>query len=163
MMVKRYREAATGLDLVQKAGDIGLSPHDVVTVASLIQAEARFDQDFSKIARVIYNRLENDMALQFDSTVHYAVGKDGSVGTSSSDRESSSPYNTYKVTGLPPTPISAPGDKAIEAALNPAQGDWLYFVTTNPDTGETKFATSYDDHLKNKQEFDQWCAESDGC
>lgn len=163
MMVSRYREAATSLDLQQKAQALGMSPHDVMTVASLVQAEARFDKDFTKVARVIYNRLDQNMALQFDSTVHYAVGKDGSVGTSSTDRGSSSPYNTYKVTGLPPTPITAPGDKAIEAALNPAQGTWLYFVTTNPDTGETKFATSYSDHLKNKREFDQWCAQSDTC
>jgi UPF0755 protein len=115
------------------------------------------------VARVIYNRLHKKMPLQFDSTVHYAVGKDGSVGTSDADRNSTSPYNTYKVTGLPPTPIAAPGEQAIEAALNPARGTWLYFVTTNPDTGETKFATSYSDHLKNKREFDRWCAQSDSC
>ena len=163
MMVARYREAATSLDVQQKAQALGMSPHDVMIVASLVQAEARFDKDFTKVARVIYNRLDQNMALQFDSTVHYAVGKDGSVGTSSSDRASTSPYNTYKVTGLPPTPISAPGDKAIEAALNPARGSWLYFVTTNPDTGETKFATSYQEHLKNKREFEQWCAQSDSC
>ncbi len=163
MMVKRYLSAATDLDLAQKAQSLGYSPHDVMTVASLVQAEARFDKDFTKVSRVIYNRLRKGMPLQFDSTVHYAVGKDGSVGTSSTARSSTSPYNTYKVAGLPPTPISAPGNQAIEAALNPAQGTWLYFVTTNPDTGETKFATSYADHLKNKREFDQWCAQSDGC
>jgi len=163
LMVKRYEEAATDLELEKKAEGLGLDAHDVMTVASLVQAEARFDEDFPKVARVIYNRLDQDMALQFDSTVHYAVGKDGSVGTSDDDRDSDSPYNTYKVTGLPPTPIGAPGDKAIEAALNPAQGSWLYFVTTNPDTGETKFATSYEDHLKNKREFDEWCAQSDSC
>jgi UPF0755 protein len=163
MMVKRYDEAAGHLQLVQKARALGSTPHDVMTVASLVQAEARYDKDFTKVARVIYNRLAEKMPLQFDSTVHYAVGKDGSVGTSDADRNSSSPYNTYKVTGLPPTPISAPGEQAIEAALNPARGTWLYFVTTNPDTGETKFATSYSDHLRNKREFDRWCAESDSC
>jgi UPF0755 protein len=163
MMVKRYRQAADDQQLLRKAQALGYSPHDVMTVASLIQAEARFDKDFTKVARVIYNRLERRMPLQFDSTVHYAVGKDGSVGTSSADRASGSPYNTYKVAGLPPTPISAPGDQAMRAALNPAQGTWLYFVTTNPDTGVTKFATSYSDHLKNKAEFDQWCAQSQKC
>jgi UPF0755 protein len=162
-MVKRYEEAAAKLGLADKARALGYTPHDVVTVASLVQAEARYDKDFTKVARVIYNRLEQNMPLQFDSTVHYAVGKDGSVGTSDADRSSSSPYNTYKVTGLPPTPISAPGEQAIEAALNPAPGTWLYFVTTNPDTGETKFATSYSDHLRNKREFDEWCAQSDSC
>jgi UPF0755 protein len=162
-MVKRYDEAADHLGLVKKAEALGATPHDVMTVASLVQAEARYDKDFTKVARVIYNRLDEGMPLQFDSTVHYAVGKDGSVGTSDADRGSSSPYNTYKVTGLPPTPISAPGEQAIEAALNPARGTWLYFVTTNPDTGETKFATSYQDHLRNKREFDRWCAQSDSC
>jgi UPF0755 protein len=163
MMVKRFQQAAATDGLVTKAQGLGRSPHDVMTVASLVQAEARFDKDFPKVATVIYNRLDKGMPLQFDSTVHYAVGKDGSVGTSNADRNSSSPYNTYKVTGLPPTPISAPGDKAISAALNPTRGTWLYFVTTNPDTGVTKFATSYAEHLKNKAEFDQWCAQSSKC
>ncbi len=162
-MVGRYRAAAASLHLEAKAQQLGYSPHDVMTVASLVQAEARFDKDFPKVARVIYNRLRAGMPLQFDSTVHYAVGKDGSVGTSNTDRASTSPYNTYKVTGLPPTPIAAPGDKAIKAALAPADGSWLYFVTTNPDTGVTKFATSYAEHLKNKAEFDRWCAQSDHC
>jgi UPF0755 protein len=162
-MVERYDEAADELDLARKAEALGHTPYEVLTVASLVQAEARFDKDFTKVARVIYNRLDDGMPLQFDSTVHYAVGKDGSVGTSDADRNSRSPYNTYKVVGLPPSPISAPGDQAIEAALNPASGTWLYFVTTNPDTGKTKFATSYRDHLQNKREFDRWCAQSDSC
>jgi UPF0755 protein len=163
MMVDRFKQAAADLDLEQEAAALGVRPHDVVTVASLIQAEARFDKDFAKVSRVIYNRLAEPMALQFDSTVHYAVGKDGGVGTSDSDRDIDSPYNTYKYPGLPPGPIMAPGEQAIDAALNPADGPWLYFVTTNPDTGETKFAQSYDDHLRNKAEFDQWCAQSDHC
>ena len=163
MMVDRFNEAATKLDLVARAKQLGVSPHDAVTVASLVQAEARFDEDFPKVSRVIYNRLDEPMPLQFDSTVHYAVGKDGGVGTSDDDRNSDSAYNTYKVTGLPPTPIMAPGEQAIEAALEPADGPWLYFVTTNPDTGVTKFAETYEEHLKNKAEFDQWCASSPNC
>jgi UPF0755 protein len=162
-MVDRYKQAAEELDLVAEAEAMGVSPHDVMTVASLIQAEARFDQDFAKVSRVIYNRLEEPMPLQFDSTVHYAEGRDGSVGTSDEARASDSPYNTYKSPGLPPTPIMAPGEQAIDAALNPVDGPWLYFVTTNPDSGETKFAESYDEHLQNKQEFDEWCAASESC
>ena len=163
MMVAKGTAEATSLDLTAKAKALGYSPHDVMTVASLVQAEARFDRDFPKVARVVYNRLHQHMPLQFDSTVHYATGKDGSVGTSAAARGSDSAYNTYKVSGLPPTPISAPGDKAITAALEPADGPWLYFVTTNPDTGETKFATSYADHQKNVAEFKAWCAKSDHC
>lgn len=162
-MVNRYKQAAEEFDLEGGAAKLGMSPQEVMTVASLIQAEARNDSDFPKVSRVIYNRLDKPMPLQFDSTVHYAVGKDGSVGTSDEDRDVDSPYNTYKVAGLPPSPIMAPGDQAIRAALNPADGPWLYFVTTNPDTGETKFAESFDEHLKNKAEFDDWCAESDHC
>jgi UPF0755 protein len=163
MMVDRYQQAAEELDLEQRAHELGYSPHEVVTVASLVQSEARFDKDFAKVARVIYNRLDKRMPLQFDSTVHYAVGKHGSVGTSDSERAVDSPYNTYRHAGLPPGPISNPGAKALKAALHPAQGSWLYFVTTNPDTGETKFATSYRQHLRNKAEFDRWCAQSDHC
>lgn len=163
MMVSRYKQAAKDLDLVAEAKRLGVSPHDVMTVASLVQAEARFDEDFAKVSRVIYNRLEEPMPLQFDSTVHYAVGRDGGVGTSDDDRATDSPYNTYKYPGLPPTPINAPGEQAIEAALNPADGPWLYFVTTDPDTGTTKFAESYDDHLRNKREFDEWCRSSPNC
>lgn len=163
MMVDRFAQAAGGLGLEQKSKQIGYSPHDVMTVASLVQAEARYAKDFPKVARVIYNRLHKSMPLQFDSTVHYAVGKDGSVATSASDRAVSSPYNTYKHTGLPPTPITAPGEQALKAALNPAKGAWLYFVTTNPDTGVTKFATTYKQHLRNVAEFKRWCAHSAHC
>lgn len=163
MMVERFHQAADELALRKEARALGVSPHDVMTVASLVQAEARFDKDFPKVSRVIYNRLEQQMPLQFDSTVHYAVGRDGGVGTSDEDRASDSPYNTYRQPGLPPTPINAPGAKAIRAALDPAEGPWLYFVTTNPDTGETKFAESYEEHLENKRQFEQWCASSDDC
>ena len=163
LMVDRFHQAAESVDLEARAEDLGISPHDAMTVASLVQAEARFDKDFAKVSRVIYNRLEEGMALQFDSTVHYAVGRDGGVGTSDDDRDVDSPYNTYKYPGLPPTPIMAPGEKAMEAALNPDDGPWLYFVTTNPDTGVTKFAETYDEHLRNKAEFDEWCSSSPNC
>ena len=163
LMTTRYEQAAKTLDLEAGAADLGVSPHDVMVVASLVQAEARFDKDFAKVSRVIYNRLDRPMRLEFDSTVHYAVGRDGKVGTSDDDRSIDSPYNTYLRAGLPPTPIMAPGEKAIEAALNPTDGPWLFFVTTNPDTGETKFAEGYQEHLRNKAEFDEWCAQSDSC
>lgn len=164
MMVDRFEQAASSLDLEAEADALGVSAHDVVTVASLIQAEARFDEDFAKVSRVVYNRLDEPMPLQFDSTVVYLREEEGGgVGTSDDERDSDSPYNTYKFPGLPPTPIMAPGEQAIEAALNPADGPWLYFVTTNPDTGVTKFAESYDEHLRNKAEFDAWCRESPNC
>ena len=105
---------------------------------------------------MIYNRLNQDMRLQLDSTVHYAVGKSGVVTTTAEDRASTSPYNTYRYQGLPPGPINSPGQAALEAALHPAKGDWLFFVTVNPDTGETKFATTAAQHAAYVEELRKW-------
>ena len=163
MMVTRFRESASRLDLPAKSGRLGMSPAEVVTVASIVQAEARHSEDFAKVARVIYNRLETGMRLQMDSTVHYAVGKTGEVATTDEDRASSSPYNTYRYGGLPPGPIAAPGDTALEAALNPAEGEWIYFVTVNIDTGETKFASTDAQHQRNVAELRAFCGRSPKC
>jgi UPF0755 protein len=161
-MVQRYKEEATALNLEARAQDLGYTPLQVVTVASLIEAEVRQPDDFPKVARVIYNRLGDKQhpwlqKLQFDSTVHYAVNKAGNVATTAADRANKSPYNTYVHKGLPPAPINSPGKAALEAALNPADGDWVYFVATNPDTGETKFASTSAEHEKNVKEFQAWC------
>jgi UPF0755 protein len=163
MMVARFRESAQRLGLEREAGSLGVSPHDVVTVASIVQREARRAEDFPKVARVIYNRLEDGMPLQMDSTVHYAVGKSGEVATTSEDRASRSPYNTYRFPGLPPGPIAAPGDTALEAALDPAEGDWIYFVTVDIDTGETKFAETDAEHQENVAELREFCRQSPKC
>jgi UPF0755 protein len=128
----------------------------VVTVASLVEAEARHPEDRPKVARVIENRLAKNMPLQLDSTVNYAAGKHG-ITTTDADRQSKSPYNTYVVTGLPPGPIGNPGESAIQAAAQPAAGPWLFFVTVNPETGETKFAATYAEHEKFVAEFQGWC------
>ncbi|HET8595959.1 MAG TPA: endolytic transglycosylase MltG [Intrasporangium sp.] len=128
----------------------------VVTVASLVEAEARHPEDRPKVARVIENRLAKNMPLQLDSTVNYAAGKHG-ITTTDADRQSKSPYNTYVVTGLPPGPIGNPGESAIQAAAQPAAGPWLFFVTVNPETGETKFAATYAEHEKYVAEFRGWC------
>src|SRR6202021_1484423 len=110
----------------------------VIVVASLAQAEGGKVSDFPKIARVIYNRLHAGMKLQFDSTVLYGLHAYG-TRASSQQLNSNSPYNTYKYAGLPPGPIDSPGDAAIRAALHPAAGNWLYFVTVNPKTKQTDF------------------------
>lgn len=101
----------------------------VITVASLVQAESKLGSDGPKVARVIYNRVAQGMPLQFDSTIHFAEQKRGTVTTTNQERASTSPYNTYLVKGLPPGPIDNPGVAAINAALHPAAGSWLYFVT----------------------------------
>jgi UPF0755 protein len=163
MMVDRFEESAARFDLEREARALGMSPEEVVTVASIVQREARHPGDFPKVARVIYNRLDQGMPLQMDSTVHYAVGKTGEVATTDEDRASSSPYNTYRFPGLPPGPIAAPGDAALEAALNPAQGDWIYFVTVDIDTGETKFASTDAEHQRNVAELREFCSQSPKC
>ncbi|GAA1693361.1 hypothetical protein GCM10009808_08120 [Microbacterium sediminicola] len=132
----------------------------ILTIASIIQREARFEQDFYNVSRVIYNRLDIGMKLQMDSTAQYGYGEmhDGTVSTSGAALSDDNPWNTYVIDGLPATPIANPGDLAIDAAMHPADGPWLYFVTVNLDTGETVFTTTYDDHLAAVEQWQQWCA-----
>jgi UPF0755 protein len=160
-MVSRYESAVADLDIAAKSKDLRYSAHDVMTVASMVQAEGRLSKDFPKIARVLYNRLEQGKPLQLDSSIVYIFKTKGKLTTSDAQRATDSPYNTYRNTGLPPTPIAAPGEEAIKAALNPATGSWVYFVTTDPSTGETKFATTYRGHLRNVQEFRAYCRSHD--
>ncbi len=128
---------------------------ETVIKASIIEAEAGNEKYMGKVSRVLTNRLKIGMHLQLDSTVSYATGK-FNVTTTSADRQTNSPYNTYKFAGLPAGPISNPGEAALKAAENPSPGQWLYFVTTNPNTGETKFATTLAQHDQYVQEFQAW-------
>jgi len=128
------------------------TPYEILVIASLVEAEARHADDYGKVARVVYNRLKQGMPLQFDSTVNYALNADKQIVTNQ-DLGVDSPYNTYKHSGLPPGPINSPGLAAMAAAVNPTPGNWLYFVTTNPKTGETKFTDSYQQFLKYKNEL----------
>jgi peptidoglycan lytic transglycosylase G len=156
-MVQRYDAAVSDLDLEKKADQLGYDVHDVMTVASIVQAEGRLDDDFPKIARVIYNRIEKKKPLQLDTSIVYIFKTKGKLTTTSQQRSVDSPYNTYRNTGLPPSPIAAPGEKAIEAALKPADGSWLYFVTTDPSNGAMSFATTYKEHQKNVRKFQAYC------
>jgi len=131
----------------------------VLTVASLVEREAKLDEDRPLIASVIYNRLDIDMKLELDSTVKYLSPTEG-VWTSDEERAIDSPYNTYANAGLPPGPIAGPGETSIAAAVNPADTDYLFFVTVNLDTGETKYASEYSDHLANVEELRAWVAEN---
>lgn len=167
-MVARWRQAADDAGLEEAADRLGYTPAELMTVASLVQAEGR-GSDMPKIARVIYNRVATTGAptyglLQIDATVNYALDRSLVAVPSSSDLEVDSPYNTYRNAGLPPGPIEAPGDDALAAAANPAEGDWLFYVTVNLATGETKFTADYDQFLVYKQELQQYCAtQSDRC
>ena len=139
-----------------RAADVPQSRwRSVIIEASIVQAEAGKTADMGKVARVLQNRLETRTKLELDSTVSYATGKFG-VTTSAADRASPSRYNTYKYPGLPVGPIDSPGLEAIRAALNPEPGPWRYFVTVNPDTGETRFAVTPAEHAANVKIFQAW-------
>lgn len=126
------------------------SPYQLLTIASLVQTEGTPDV-FGRVARVIYNRLEKGMPLQFDSTVHYALNRRGEIRVSIADTKVQSRYNTFIYRGLPPGPIGSPTRPAIDATLNPDVGDWLYFVTVKPK--ETRFTSSYEEFLAWKAEY----------
>lgn len=159
----------------QALDDAGVPEADrqrVLTIGSIIQREARYTEDFYKVSRVIQNRLdpgntETAGRLEMDSTVQYGYGEmhDGTVSTSEQARADDNPWNTYMYPGLPAGPIASPGDLAIDAALNPADGPWLFFVTVNLDTGETVFTNTYAEHLLAVEQWQQWCAQNpdSGC
>ncbi|WP_255946119.1 endolytic transglycosylase MltG [Streptomyces odontomachi] len=138
--------------VVTGARSNAMSVYQVVTIASVVQAEAATPADMGKVARIIYNRLARGMPLQMDSTINYALNR-SSVHTTEQDTRLNSPYNSYNRMGLPPTPIGNPGHPAIEAAINPTAGDWLYFVTVKP--GDTRFSSSYEEQMANVTEFNQ--------
>lgn len=140
-MVGRFQQVATSINLAQGAAALHLSPYQVVIIASLIEAEVKRPQDFAQVAEVIINRMHKGIPLELDSTVNYALNTTKPF-LSPTDLKTPSPYNTYVHTGLPPTPIDSPGQAALLAALNPAQGNFLYFVTTDPVTGDTTFTAS---------------------
>jgi UPF0755 protein len=169
-MVVRWQQAAQQDGLVAAAQQLGKTPAELMTIASLVQVEGR-GSDMPKIARVIYNRLDGpgdkggtNGLLQIDATVNYALHRKGVVAVTSDEAHNTqSPYNTYINPGLPPGPIDAPGDAAIKAAAKPAAGPWYYYVTVNLATGETKFGTTYAQFLQFKAEYDQYCQTSSAC
>jgi UPF0755 protein len=152
-------------EMVSRLGAKGVAPEDwhaVLTMAGLIQREARFEQDFYKVSRVFLNRLEVGMALQSDATVTYWTGLYDGAGTSDADRaDEGNPYNTYVISGLPPGPISLPGELAIDAAINPVEGPWLYFVSVDLRTGETVFSETYAEHNRARDQWLDWCRASE--
>ncbi|WP_019634493.1 endolytic transglycosylase MltG [Actinomadura atramentaria] len=156
-MVARFKDEAQKVGLEEKAGDVGLKPGEVVVLASLLQAEGGTEEDYPKIARVLYNRLHAGRKLQLDTTVLYALNK-RTLHVTYKDTAVRSPYSTYYVKGLPVGAIDSPGAAALEAALKPADGDWLFFVTTDPSTGHTEYGTTDADFTRMKNELDKWLA-----
>lgn len=160
-----FSTVATDLDFVTKAeaspaGDA----YAALIMASIVERESSIQDDRYKVARVFYNRLASTdptmRKLQSDATVAYANGITGRVWTNDQEREIDNPYNTYKHEGLPPGPITSPSRAAMEAALNPAEGPWMYFVPVNLNTGETEFNVTYEEHQASLNKLLAWCADS---
>jgi UPF0755 protein len=152
-MIDQFDATADQLNLAGAAAGVGLTPYQVLTVASLIQEESGIPQDAPMISRVIYNRIAQGIPLQVDATTCYILGERPCELTES-DLQIESPYNTRLNTGIPPTPIAAPGRAALEAALNPAPGDWLFYVL-DPEAeieGGHFFTADYNEFLQKKDE-----------
>ncbi|MFC6359984.1 endolytic transglycosylase MltG [Luteococcus peritonei] len=158
LMAAQYKQVAEQNDLVGRAKEMDLEPNEVMTVASILEAEAKA-KDMPMVAGIIYNRLENGTPLGLDSTAHYQlkIPMNKPLPSGFQDKGTDSSYNTYANTGLPDGPISSPGEAAIKAALNPTESDYQYWLTVNFATGETKFAETLDEHNKNLREWEAWC------
>ncbi|HEX2024264.1 MAG TPA: endolytic transglycosylase MltG [Acidimicrobiales bacterium] len=145
-MVNAFDDHANRIGLPAAATRLRLTPYQVVVVASMVEREARVPEDRAPIARVIYNRLARGMPLQVDATVQYALGKQ-KERLLFSDLEVSSPYNTYKIPGLPPGPIASPGRDVLGAVLDPPPSPFLYYVLADAN-GKHAFATSAEEHAR---------------
>ena len=145
-LIEQFDSVASEVGLDTAPDAVGVTPYEAIIVASLIEKEALIDEDRAKIARVIYNRLGLGMPLQIDAAVRYAVNKPSEPLTLS-DLDVDNPYNVYNRTGLPPGPIAAPGRKSLEAALNPEDGFWLFYVRTDdPVAGAHTFSNTFVEH-----------------
>ena len=161
-MVAKTKEVEASLDIETRAAALGLTPEEVLTVASILEYEANKSEDYPRVARVLYNRLDDDMALQLDSTVSYVSGRSGDVWTTSAERDSDSQYNTYRYAGLPPGPIGSPGEETIEAALKPAKGDWLFFVP-DYEADTTRFSVTLAEHNRWVEKLREYCRTNEDC
>ncbi|MEV0978908.1 endolytic transglycosylase MltG [Streptomyces sp. NPDC049915] len=151
-MVDTANRKFNGAPVAAGAQRNAMNAYQAVTIASIVQAEAATKADMGKVARVVFNRLERGMPLQMDSTLNYGLGR-STLRTTTADTRVDSPYNSYQRMGLPPTPIDNPGADAMQAAINPPPGDWLYFVTVKP--GDTRFTADYAEHQRNVAEFNR--------
>ncbi len=150
-LVEEMEKQAERAGIFNRAESLGVTPYEAIIIASMIEGEASVAGDRDKIARVIYNRLDQGIALGIDATVLYALGEHKNELTRS-DLEIDSPYNTRKFAGLPPTPIGAPGFASLDAAAQPADGPWLYYVLADCE-GNHAFSEDYNDFLNDKRAY----------
>lgn len=147
--------------MIEVLDERGVAPEDrktVLTKASLVERESPNAEASPKMARAIQNRLDRDWPLDIDAAVAFGLGKSGTELTSEdvSREATDNKYNLYAHLGLPPTPIAAPGVSSIEAVLDPAEGEWMFWVTINLETGETRFAETNDEHNQNRELLREW-------
>jgi UPF0755 protein len=149
MMLRRYEQASSSLQIEQRSAELGITPYEAVVIGSLIERESRIDEELPKVARVVYNRLDQNIPLGIDAAILYGLGRT-SGGLTASDLARDTPYENRRQTGLPPTPIASPGEAALTAALEPEDGDWLYYVLKDTD-GTHLFTDDYNEFLRQKE------------
>lgn len=141
-------------DWENRLEELGLTFHELLTIASLIEREVAVDAERPLVASVIYNRLKQGMKLQIDATVQYAL-EEHKERLLTVDTQIESPYNTYHIMGLPPGPIASPGIESIRAALYPAESNYLFYVTKKDGSQEHLFAETYEQHQRNKAQSER--------
>lgn len=161
-MVHKAKEVENDINLARRAKTVDLNKEEVLIMASILEYEANRSKDYPKVARVLFNRLDDGMPLQLDSTVTYISDRKGDVWTTEKERKDPSAYNTYKHKGLPPGPIGSPGKETIEAVLDPAKGSWRFFVT-DFEHNKTVFSTTLADHEKAVERSKEYCRTHDDC
>lgn len=153
-LLNKTMESIFDDEYTKRVEELGMTKHEILTLASLIEREAYNDEERAKISGVIYNRLKQNMLLQIDATVIYGLGegREHMTRVLYEDLKKDNPFNTYKNLGLPPGPIASPGKRSIEAALYPEEHDYLFYVMG--ENGHV-FAKTYDEHLKNVNKYRQ--------
>lgn len=167
MTVSHFKTVSAEIDFEGRAAQSpAKAPYTALIMASMVEREANGAEDRAKVARVFYNRMAAGMPMQSDATVAYANNVTGRTLTTPAERTIDSPYNTYHASTagkLPPGPISSPSRGAMEAAVAPAEGDWLFFATVNLDTGETEFNADLAGHNRSVAKLQEFCKTSDKC
>jgi UPF0755 protein len=148
-MVGRFTAVAQSVGLTPTTTHLGHDAYAMITMASIVEKEGYLERNMPNVATVIYNRLSDNMPLQMDSTVLYALHQDGGTVTHAM-LETPSPYNTYLTTGLPPTPVCVPSRAALAAVVHPPAGAWLYFTVVDR-TGTEAFSTTFAEQLANEK------------
>lgn len=161
-MVKEFNQVTGDLDFAAKAKALGYTPMQVLSVASIAQAEvpAKYQP---MVAGIMYNRIKQNMPLGLDTSLHYALQLPMTkLLPANATTTIDSPFNTYKNKGFMPGAMNSPGKTAMQAALNPTKSDYLYFVTVNLKSGETKFGKTLQEHNQYVAEFNAWCKANAG-